>query len=180
MIGHHIAQRACRLIEGSAAFDADRFGHGHLHVIDAVAVPDRLEHAIGKAQRHDVLNRLLAEEVVDPENLIFAECPQHAGVKRARRLQAMAEGFLEHHPPPVAKLSVRAHRLIGQPRLTQMLNGWNKELFGDGKVEDNIALCAVSLFSFGERSAQVAGASVCSDRLARKTFYRQGGSKPLR
>ena len=29
-------------------------------------------------------------EVVDPENLVFVECPQDASVKRARRLQAGA------------------------------------------------------------------------------------------
>ena len=55
----------------AAAFHADRFGHGDLHMVDAVAVPDRLEHAIGKAQRHDVLDRFFAEEVVDPENLVL-------------------------------------------------------------------------------------------------------------
>ena len=37
----------------------------------------------------------------------------------------------------------------------QALNGRTKELFGDGKVEDDIALRAVSLIGFGERGAQV-------------------------
>jgi hypothetical protein len=34
-------------------------------VIDEVAVPDRLEQAVGEAEGENVLRRLLAEEVVD-------------------------------------------------------------------------------------------------------------------
>ncbi len=51
--------------------DADLLVHGDLHVIDMVAIPDRLEHAIGKAQHQDVLHRLLAEIVIDPVDLLL-------------------------------------------------------------------------------------------------------------
>jgi hypothetical protein len=31
-------------------------------MVDVVAIPDRLEHAVGEAQHHDVLDRFLAED----------------------------------------------------------------------------------------------------------------------
>ena len=40
---------------------------------DGVAVPDRLEQAVREAEREDVLGRLLAQEVVDPEDLLLGE-----------------------------------------------------------------------------------------------------------
>jgi hypothetical protein len=40
-------------------------------MVDEVAVPDRLEQAIGKAERQDVLGRFLAEKVVDAENPVL-------------------------------------------------------------------------------------------------------------
>jgi hypothetical protein len=33
------------------------------------AVPDRLEQAVGEPEGQDVVNRFLAQEVVDPEDL---------------------------------------------------------------------------------------------------------------
>ncbi len=44
-----------------------------LNVIDVVPVPDRLENAVGKPESEDVLNRLLAEVVIDAKNLGFIE-----------------------------------------------------------------------------------------------------------
>ncbi|OIQ68151.1 hypothetical protein GALL_502600 [mine drainage metagenome] len=71
MVRHHVPQRAGFLVEPAAGFHPDGFGGGDLHMVDPVAVPQRFEHAVGEAQRHDVLNRLLAQEVVDPEYLMF-------------------------------------------------------------------------------------------------------------
>jgi hypothetical protein len=42
----------------SARLHSDGFRHRDLDMVDAVAVPDRLEQAVGEAQRHDVLHRL--------------------------------------------------------------------------------------------------------------------------
>ena len=52
---------------------SDRLGYVDLHVIDEIAVPDRFEQAVGEAEREDVLGRLLAEEVVDAEDLFLVE-----------------------------------------------------------------------------------------------------------
>ena len=56
MVRHHVAQRAGLLVEPAALLDADRLGGGDLHMVDVIAIPDRLEKAVGKAQRHDVLD----------------------------------------------------------------------------------------------------------------------------
>ena len=81
MVGHHVAQRAGRFVELAAPLDADGFGHCDLHMIDAVAIPQRLEQAIGEAQRHDVLHRLFAQEMIDAVDLIFAQ--RLAGCRRS-------------------------------------------------------------------------------------------------
>jgi len=45
-------------------------------VVDVVAVPDRLEQPVGEPEGQDVLGRLLAQEVVDPEDLFLASVPK--------------------------------------------------------------------------------------------------------
>ena len=54
-------------------FDAEALGHRDLHVLDVVAVPDRLEERVGEAEVEDVLHRLLAEVVVDAEDALLGE-----------------------------------------------------------------------------------------------------------
>jgi hypothetical protein len=50
MVRHHIAQCTDLFIEATAALDTYGFRRCDLDVIDMVAVPERLEDAIGKAQ----------------------------------------------------------------------------------------------------------------------------------
>jgi len=52
-----------------ASFDRERLGHVDLHVGDVLAVPHRFEQAVGEPGGQDVVDPLLAEEVVDPEDL---------------------------------------------------------------------------------------------------------------
>ena len=68
-----VAGGADAVVVAGAAADADVLGHGDLHVVDVVGVPDRLEHLVGEAQRQDVLDRLLAQVVVDPEHRVGRE-----------------------------------------------------------------------------------------------------------
>ena len=68
-----VADRARLLVERGAALDADRLGDGDLDVVDELAVPDRLEDPVREPQREHVLDRLLAEVVVDPEDLALVE-----------------------------------------------------------------------------------------------------------
>ena len=71
MVRHHVAQRAGGVIEAAAMADAELLVDGDLDVVDVVAIPDRLEHAVGEAQHQDVLHRLLAEIMIDPVDLVL-------------------------------------------------------------------------------------------------------------
>src|SRR3546814_18822889 len=78
--------------------DADRLGGRDLNAMDMVAIPYRLEQAVGEAQHHDVLDRLLPEEMVDAVDLAFVgqlqdprvERPPRGAVSAARLLPADA------------------------------------------------------------------------------------------
>ena len=71
-------------VERGATLDAERLGDGDLDVVDELAIPDRLEDPVREAEREQVLDRLLAEVVVDPEDLRLVE------VLRAARRSAPA------------------------------------------------------------------------------------------
>ena len=60
-------------IEFAALLDADGFSRRNCDMIDMVMVPDRLEDPVTEAQCHDVLDGFLAEEMVDPVDLLFVE-----------------------------------------------------------------------------------------------------------
>ena len=82
----HVAQRAGLLVVAAAPLDAERLGDGDLHVVDVAAVPERLEDAVGEAEDQDVLDRLLAEVVVDAVDLRLSRSTACtiAGSARAR------------------------------------------------------------------------------------------------
>ena len=69
----HVAQRAGIVVVVGAVLDADRLGHGDLHVVDEVAVPQRLDQGVGEAEHQQVLHRLLAEVVIDAVDLLLVE-----------------------------------------------------------------------------------------------------------
>ena len=73
MVLEDVADRAGLLVEAGAPLDPDRLRHGDLDVVDELTVPDRLEDAVGEAESGDVLHGLLAEVVVDPEDLLLLE-----------------------------------------------------------------------------------------------------------
>ena len=68
-----------------------------------VAVPDRLEEAVGEPQREDVLRRLLAEEVVDAEDLLLVEDLVDLPVQLAGALEVGPERLLHDHPGPLGE-----------------------------------------------------------------------------
>ena len=69
----HVAHRPDGVVEAAAVVDAEVLGDRHLDVRDVLAVPDRLEHRVGEPEVGDVHHRLLAEVVVDPQDLVLAQ-----------------------------------------------------------------------------------------------------------
>ena len=66
---HDVADRADLLVEACRGpADAEALGHRDLHVLDVVAVPDRLEERVREAEVEQVLHRFLAEKVVDAKD----------------------------------------------------------------------------------------------------------------
>ena len=73
---------------------ADRLRHVDLDVADVVAVPDRLEEPVGEPQGEQVVDGLLAQEVVDAEDLRLVEDGVERRVERLGRGQIGAERLL--------------------------------------------------------------------------------------
>ena len=120
----HVAEGAGRLVEARTLAESEGLGHVDLHVVDEVAVPDRLEEAVGETEREDVLRRLLAEEVVDAKDLLFGEDLVQPRVERDRTREIDAERLLHHDARPVdqAGLAERAdHRQRGARRHAQVV-----------------------------------------------------------
>jgi hypothetical protein len=63
-------------------------------VVDEVAIPDRLEEPIGETERENVLRGLLAEKVIDSEDLFLVEHLVQACVQRHRARKVGAERLL--------------------------------------------------------------------------------------
>ena len=92
----HVAIGAGLLVEGDAVADIEQLGHVDLHVVDEIAVPDRLKEAIGEAEGEDVLRRLLAEEMVDAEDLVLGEDRVQLSVQRLGAFEIRAERLFHH------------------------------------------------------------------------------------
>ena len=73
MIGNHVAKCAGGFVKAAAMFDAHGFGGGDLHMVDVIAIPERLDDAVGEAEDHDVLDGLFAQIVIDAVDLVFGE-----------------------------------------------------------------------------------------------------------
>ncbi len=72
-----------------------------------IAVPQRLEHLVGEPEVHDVLHRLLPQEMVDPEDLVLADHLEQLAVELARRSEVVSERLLDHHPRTVGEVGFR-------------------------------------------------------------------------
>ena len=136
------------VVVAGAAADADVLGHGDLHVVDEGPVPDRLEHRVGEAERQDVLDGLLAEVVVDAEDLVRGEDLFDDRVEVLGRLQVVAERLLDDRAPPGAA------RLVGQPVLLQLLDDHRERGRRHGEVEGEVAARALCLVQFLDGVAQ--------------------------
>ncbi|CAM5734932.1 hypothetical protein SFUMM280S_04815 [Streptomyces fumanus] len=120
------------VVAGPAA-DADVLGHGDLHVVDVGPVPDRLVHLVGEAQRQDVLDRLLAQVVVDAEDLVRLEHVVHQRVQLLGARQIVPERLFDDGAAPGALGGVRETVLL------ELLDHLGEELRRHREVEGVVA-----------------------------------------
>ena len=128
-----VARRADAVVVAGATAEADVLGHGDLHVVDVVGVPDRLEELVGEAQRQQVLHGLLAEVVVDAEHRLLGEDLVHDPVELNRALEVVAERLLDDHPAPLVTV------LCGQTGAGELLEHHRERARRDGQVEGVVA-----------------------------------------
>ena len=66
---HHVPQRAGVLVVAAAVFNPQGLGHRDCDVVHVAAVPHRLVDGVGETHGKDVLDRFLAQEVIDAIDL---------------------------------------------------------------------------------------------------------------
>ena len=102
----HVAIGAGRFVEPRALPEPDFLGHVDLHVVDEVAVPDRLEQTVREPKCEDVLRGLFAKEVVDPKDLFFREHLMQPRIELDGAREVGAERLLHHDARAFRELRV--------------------------------------------------------------------------
>ena len=110
MVLDHISQGADLVIIGGASPDSFCFTDGNLDMIDVFAIPDRLEHAIGEAQHHQILNRLFSQIMINAKDLRFIEHLCERRIDLFRGFKIVSDRLFYNHP---------AERLSGVRRIRQ-------------------------------------------------------------
>jgi hypothetical protein len=84
MILHDVAQCADCVVEPATVLDAEVFGHGDVNLGNTVAVPQRGQRLVGEPQALQLDDRLLAQKVVDAQDLVFIEHRTQPGIEFTR------------------------------------------------------------------------------------------------
>ncbi len=127
VVDDDVAQRADRVVEVPAIVDAEVLGHRDLHAVDPVPVPDRLQHRVREAQVEDLLEAHLPEVVVDAVELRLVDVLVQLVGERARRLEVVPEGLLDHEPGA-----------LGEPRVGEPRDDLAEQERRDLEVEDGV------------------------------------------
>ena len=98
MVLHHVANGADLFVELTATLHAKVLGHRDLHARDMVPIPDRFEKGVGKPEIEQVLDRLLAQVMIDAEDGRFGEALVQRTVERLRGREVAAKGLFDDHP----------------------------------------------------------------------------------
>ena len=170
----HVPRRAHPVVIPRPAAGADVLGHGDLDMVHVVRVPQRLEQLVREAQRQDVLHRLLAQVMIDPEHRVLREHRLHNVVQLPGRVQVMPERLLDHHPPPLLTLGLR------QPVLGELPADLLEGLRRDRQVERVVTAGAAVLVEFSDRLTEPLKGGVVVELALHKTdaLGRAGSTPP--
>jgi hypothetical protein len=142
----HVEHRAGGVVEQRPVGNAQLLGHVDLHGLDVLAAPHRREQPVGEAQQVQVLRPLLAQEMVDPVDLLLV---QHRVDDPVESL-----GILVRH---AERLLVDDARTIGQPVLAEGLRQPAEGGRGDREVVDQLRVTARIETRLGQHVQQAAG-----------------------
>ena len=132
MVRHHVPERTGVLVIVAPALDTDPLGHRDLNVVDVTAIPDRLEDAVGEAEDQDVLDGLLAQVMVDAEDLPLRQHLPDLPVEGAGRLEVPAKRLFDDDAPPAPLLG-------GQSRSTELADDRAEHAGGCGQIIEAVA-----------------------------------------
>src|SRR5262245_43918455 len=120
---HNVSNRASLIVEDAPALDPEIFSHGDLHALDMVAIPERLQERIRKAEVANVMDRQLPKVMVDAED--------------RRLLKSRQQGLVELP----GRGEVRPERLFDDdagvpraPRLPELFDDRSEQCRRNGKV----------------------------------------------
>jgi hypothetical protein len=145
VVDHHVPKGADLIVVTTPQADSVAFRHGDLHVVDVVAIPDRLEDPIRQAKRKNVLDGLFAQIVVDAVDLRFLEDLLDLAIELAGAGQVGPEGFFNHD----ARKGVLARRAV-QADGSQVVDDAGKQLGRCGEIEEPVTLRTVVAVELSE------------------------------
>ena len=152
----HIPQHAGLVVVVGPLGHIQGFGHGNLHMVDVVAIPDGFKDGVGKAEHQQVLHRFLAQVMVNAENLIFLKDGMGDGIQFPGGSQIHAKGLFHYNPPPTGAIIRHSRRL--QPG-----NGGLVQAGGNRQVVEAVGHFPVEVFQFLEVGFQFAQAFLRDD-----------------
>ena len=148
MVLDDVACGADAVVVSGAPGHADVLGHGDLHMVDVIVVPDRLVHGVRETQRQHVLHGLLAKIMVDAEH---ARRVEHFGDHAIELLgagQVMTERLFDDHTTPSALVAFR------QTTVGQLTGHLRERARRHRHVERVIAARATVAVKLGDRVGQ--------------------------
>src|SRR5262249_9119773 len=98
----------------------------------------------------DVLDRFLAEKVVDAIDLVFGHDLEDLRVKSLSRCKIVPERLFNDHPPP------RSLGLSGKSGATKLLDERTKEPTGDRPIVQHVGCTVLPLLLIGQQLCELA------------------------
>src|SRR5271163_2801156 len=83
------------LIVSGAGSHALLLGNGDLYVVDKARAPDRFKNGVGEAQHHQIFHGLLAQVMIDTEDLALVEVLCKLAVNLGRTGEVVADGLFD-------------------------------------------------------------------------------------
>src|SRR6478672_628950 len=90
---NHVANRAGLVVECPPALNSEVFGHGYLHALDLIAVPERLQNCILEPQKNHVTHRSFPQVMIDAKDVLLVESTEQNPIELLRRDEVVTEGL---------------------------------------------------------------------------------------